>query len=54
MCLWHKIFHNTPLSMVVRIELIEKVTVEKLIEESKGLLHRYLGLEYCRQRKKLK
>lgn len=54
MSLWHKIFHNTPLSMVVRIELIEKVTVEKLLEKNKGLLHRYLGVEYYRQRKKLK
>ena len=33
MSVWHEIFHNSPLSMVIRIELIEKVTVEKLFEK---------------------
>ena len=52
--LWNEILQITALNLVVRIELTEKLTVEKLLEKSKGLLCRYLRLECCRQRTELK
>lgn len=32
----HEIFQNIALNMVLRIELIKKVTAEKLLEKNKG------------------